>query len=667
MPIRTEAGNSARTIRATSRASSSALQTSRPPGCTSRAAAARPGSGSQSGLCTARPWPTNTSSITRSKLARQRRRYWRAQPCTTSTPSASCPNRPRAAPSTSPVLSTATTRLCGAIARTSRAALPPPRPSTSTDRRRAGGSHAIGATSASQTDPVSGVPGRYDDAQVPSTRSDSTPRRFSTKTRSFLRSSRLIATCAAPTTPHTIRACRARLNSRRSPASISPTPPTRSSRAAAWPEWRCRCPSTSCSSTPSRPGALPRSSPDAACARASAAARSWAWSSSAPTAPAMRARCARSMPRSTRCRSSRESCSPCCARLRAKCCARSESRWRRHCPPARRRSSRAVSGSRRAAARPPRAAPCAARPRGRPAARIVSALAAGPRSRAALARQLGADARPALASLERDGLIAPCEVEQGPRAREASERVASLAPGVDLAAARAALARAPRQLDVLERVASGERLARTLPAAALRALTARGFARVHRRGAPRDVLGAPLEGASRVELTADQARALAPIESAIRRRAASTFLLHGVTGSGKTEVYLRAVAAALDVGRRALVLVPEITLTHQILARLRGRFGDALAVLHSGLRPGERLEQWQRLRSGAAPIAVGARSALFAPIENLGLVVIDEEHDGAYKNEEGFRYHARDLARLRARAAGCPVVLGSAPPALEPR
>ncbi|TMA29814.1 MAG: primosomal protein N', partial [Deltaproteobacteria bacterium] len=159
----------------------------------------------------------------------------------------------------------------------------------------------------------------------------------------------------------------------------------------------------------------------------------------------------------------------------------------------------------------------------------------------------------------------------------------------------------------------------------------------------------------------------APIASAVRRRDASTFLLHGVTGSGKTEVYLRAVAAALGAGRRAIVLVPEITLTHQILARLRGRFGDALAVLHSGLSPGERLEQWLRLRSGAAPIAVGARSALFAPVENLGLIVIDEEHDGAYKNEEGFRYHARDLARLRARAASCPLVLGSATPSLESR
>jgi primosomal protein N' (replication factor Y) len=115
------------------------------------------------------------------------------------------------------------------------------------------------------------------------------------------------------------------------------------------------------------------------------------------------------------------------------------------------------------------------------------------------------------------------------------------------------------------------------------------------------------------------------------------------------------------------VLVPEITLTHQILARLRGRFGDGLAVLHSGLSPGERLEQWQRLRAGATPIAVGARSALFAPLERLGVIVLDEEHDSAYKNEEGFRYHARELAARRAAAAACPLVLGSATPSLESR
>jgi primosomal protein N' (replication factor Y) len=190
---------------------------------------------------------------------------------------------------------------------------------------------------------------------------------------------------------------------------------------------------------------------------------------------------------------------------------------------------------------------------------------------------------------------------------------------------------------------------------------------VSERAAPRDVLGPPVEPHPELALTPEQAAALAPIAAAVCARRCETFLLHGVTGSGKTEVYLRAVREALEGGRQALVLVPEITLTHQIVARLRARFGDELAVLHSGLRPGERLEQWQRLRAGRTPIAVGARSALFAPLENLGVIVIDEEHDGAYKNDEGFRYHARELAARRAERAACPLVLGSATPSLEAR
>jgi primosomal protein N' (replication factor Y) len=168
-------------------------------------------------------------------------------------------------------------------------------------------------------------------------------------------------------------------------------------------------------------------------------------------------------------------------------------------------------------------------------------------------------------------------------------------------------------------------------------------------------------------LTSEQAKALDEIAAAVRAREARTFVLHGVTGSGKTEVYLRAIAVAREAGRRALVLVPEISLTHQIVARLRARFGDEVAVLHSGLRPRERREQWRRLRDGSTPIALGARSALFAPIEELGLVAVDEEHDGAYKNEEGFRYHARDLAARRAAHARCPLVLGSATPSVETR
>ena len=299
---------------------------------------------------------------------------------------------------------------------------------------------------------------------------------------------------------------------------------------------------------------------------------------------------------------------------------------------------------------------------------LLSQLAEGPRTPAQLRAQGPDDTVEVLASLERDGWIQLCDVEQGPRARVATERIAFLAPGVDLPAVLQQLGRAPRQREIVERVAeAGQLPTRGLAAGALRALIDRGFLRTAHRDAPRDVLGVPLEDARRVELTRDQASALAPIVAAVRSREATRFLLHGVTGSGKTEVYLRAVASALGEGRQALVLVPEITLTHQILARLRARFGDQLAVLHSGLRPGERIEQWQRLRAGRTPIAVGARSALFAPLQDLGVIVLDEEHDGAYKNEEGFRYHARDLAARRAAAAGCPVILGSATPALETR
>jgi primosomal protein N' (replication factor Y) len=143
------------------------------------------------------------------------------------------------------------------------------------------------------------------------------------------------------------------------------------------------------------------------------------------------------------------------------------------------------------------------------------------------------------------------------------------------------------------------------------------------------------------------------------------FLLHGVTGSGKTEVYLRVIAAALAAGRTALVLVPEISLTPQLAARFRARFGDLVAILHSGLSESARLGEWSRLRRGDARIAVGARSAVFAPLAELGVIVVDEEHDGSFKQDEGVRYHARDVALVRAQRAGAVCVLGSATPSLE--
>ncbi len=165
----------------------------------------------------------------------------------------------------------------------------------------------------------------------------------------------------------------------------------------------------------------------------------------------------------------------------------------------------------------------------------------------------------------------------------------------------------------------------------------------------------------------------APVANAAQREAleaiaaagARPLLLHGVTGSGKTEVYLQAAAAVLEKGQQVLVLLPEISLTPQLVARFRGRFGAGVAVLHSGLSAGDRLREWRRIRAGEAQVAVGARSALFAPFQRLGLILVDEEHDDSYKQDDGLRYHARDLAVVRARMAGCPVVLGSATPSME--
>jgi primosomal protein N' (replication factor Y) len=169
------------------------------------------------------------------------------------------------------------------------------------------------------------------------------------------------------------------------------------------------------------------------------------------------------------------------------------------------------------------------------------------------------------------------------------------------------------------------------------------------------------------ELNDDQKAAASAILEALSDRSAGArgFLLFGVTGSGKTEVYMHAIARALELGRGALVLVPEIALTPQLLGRFRARFGDAVAVVHSALSAADRHQMWKRLRAGELRVAVGARSALFAPVPDLGLVVVDEEHDSSYKQEDGVRYHARDMAQLRAHRAGAITVLGSATPSLE--
>ncbi len=166
------------------------------------------------------------------------------------------------------------------------------------------------------------------------------------------------------------------------------------------------------------------------------------------------------------------------------------------------------------------------------------------------------------------------------------------------------------------------------------------------------------------KLTADQEKALAVIAPALTAAEFTTFLLHGITGSGKTEVYMRAAELALQTGRGVLIMVPEIALATQIEGNFLARFGGQTALLHSGLSRGERLDQWKRIASGTAKIVIGARSALFAPLANPGLIVVDEEHDGSYKQEDGFCYQARDAAILRGRQSEAVVILGSATPSV---
>ncbi|MEI6891926.1 MAG: primosomal protein N' [Pontiella sp.] len=167
------------------------------------------------------------------------------------------------------------------------------------------------------------------------------------------------------------------------------------------------------------------------------------------------------------------------------------------------------------------------------------------------------------------------------------------------------------------------------------------------------------------DLMVEQQTALDIINQSMDQEKPGTVLLHGVTGSGKTEVYLQALQHALDQGKGAIVLVPEIALTPQTVDRFRSRFGDCVAVLHSNLSDGERHDEWHRIRNGEAKIAIGARSALFSPIENVGLIVVDEEHEATYKQDESPRYNARDVAVMRGHLENCCVVLGSATPALE--
>ncbi|MBO7482704.1 MAG: primosomal protein N' [Kiritimatiellae bacterium] len=201
----------------------------------------------------------------------------------------------------------------------------------------------------------------------------------------------------------------------------------------------------------------------------------------------------------------------------------------------------------------------------------------------------------------------------------------------------------------------------------LRALGQKGLLTVAARQRRRDPLaGRRVLPSKPLPLNGEQSAALAKIAGlGSGGSGPSTLLLHGVTGSGKTEVYLQAIAAELAAGRGAIVMVPEIALTPQTVQRFASRFGDRVAVLHSALSEGERYDEWHRIRSGEARVVVGPRSAVFAPVRGLGLVVVDEEHETSYKQEDNPRYNARDVAVMRGAIEGAKVVLGSATPSLE--
>ncbi len=209
------------------------------------------------------------------------------------------------------------------------------------------------------------------------------------------------------------------------------------------------------------------------------------------------------------------------------------------------------------------------------------------------------------------------------------------------------------------------RAARTTPSP-VKTLAARGVVALTPREQPRDPLaGSTILPSQPLPLAPEQQVALAQVLESIERRDPAVVLLYGVTGSGKTEVYLQAIADVLERGGGAIVLVPEISLTPQTVARFHSRFGDRVAVLHSHLSDGERHDEWHRIRRGEARVVIGARSAVFAPVQSLRLIVVDEEHEPSYKQSDAPRYHARDVAVMRGRMLGCAVLLGSATPSLE--
>ncbi len=284
---------------------------------------------------------------------------------------------------------------------------------------------------------------------------------------------------------------------------------------------------------------------------------------------------------------------------------------------------------------------------------------------------------------QEQGWVEIRQVITNPGVRARTVTMVGLAPGIrerlaqhgaDSLAAEETLKKSERRtLELLLEAGSGRPLLPrpeitrqyTSAGKALHSLVDRGLVTMEEQRSYRDPFGSIPPFFPRPEqLTEEQEQVLAELLPLVEEKKFQPFLLHGVTGCGKTEVYLRAAETCLARGGTVLVLVPEIALASQLEAHFYSRFGDSLAVLHSGLSSGERFDQWQRILGRRAKIVIGARSAVFAPLDELGLVIVDEEHEPAYKQDDGLRYNGRDIAVLRARFAGCPVVLGSATPSV---
>jgi primosomal protein N' (replication factor Y) (superfamily II helicase) len=286
-----------------------------------------------------------------------------------------------------------------------------------------------------------------------------------------------------------------------------------------------------------------------------------------------------------------------------------------------------------------------------------------------LVKVLGTGARREIPKLEKLGLVTITLEEKEEKAKPKLQRVARLikteSDGKKLNAAQekviSILTDNDGALPAAELIRQAE-----VSASVLKTLEKNGLIELSEEEVFRDpLLHAALPEINDITLTGAQSEALKKIEAKIAASEYHTFLLHGITGSGKTEVYIRAMRHALAHGRTAMMLVPEIALTPIFSRRLRAIFGDEVAILHSSLSLGERFDEWRRLKSGEARIAIGTRSAVFAPLENLGVIVVDEEHDTSYRQHEQPFYHGRDVAIMRANMANAVVILGSATPSLE--